>query len=120
MNKLDTSYSFINPKPDLFVYEFQDRDTKRRVVFELSAVNIDVAVIQFMDNEKTQKVIPTPQGFWLRTSPGFVRIPPKFDAFFVTWTNNYELLFGDRIIWKLESTRQQTYSCCENITQVNK
>ena len=105
-------YSYKNQNDKVFLFEYEGENV--RVTFKISPVNNNIAVLQFINNENDQVVIQPPQGFTVRTYPAHIPIAPFNNGFFVTWVENYELLFGEEVIWSLTNQKQQAYKYCDN------
>ena len=90
-----------------FRYTYKEYDKEKPFYFKLSKVNMNIAVLSFIDYGNNQEIIVPPANFILTANNG-VNILPFQNQFFITWAENYQLThFGD-VIWELITQKQQS------------
>ena len=96
-------FSYCKDNQELFEYE----NNEFSVLFSIVPVNIQVALIRFV-NKTDQKVIPCTLGFSFQTYPDKIEVVPFNNQYFVTWFDSYEMLYKGDVIWSLINQKQQS------------
>jgi len=105
-------FSYCKDNQELFEYE----NNEFSVLFSIVPVNIQVALIRFV-NKTDHKVISCPPGFSFQTYPDKIEVVPFNNQYFVTWFDSYEILYEGDVIWSLINQKQQSIHFGDCITK---
>jgi hypothetical protein len=104
------TYSYKNGQPKRFRYH--DALANQDFFFQVSPVNVNIAAVQFFNNNTFTVQIPIPPNFTMHDGAGPVMA--FMNTFFVAWIDNYTLSYNGAHVWKLYNQKQQAMQKCTN------
>lgn len=112
---MSTIYCYKNNQSQRF--RFTDTLNNDTYYFRLTTVNVNVVAMQFFSDNTFKKQIAIPKSFSMRDGNGYIK--EFMNSFFISWIDDYTLLFDDLPIWKLNNAKQHiTNTYNDNLQQL--